>query len=258
MKLKLTIITVLFLACSLGAFGQKTPPPPKTSLPRAVMPVKVPTVKQILDKYVAAIGGRTAYEKIKTRFFKGTIEISPMGIKGTVESSAAAPNKTYTKANLSGIGDLIDGFDGTNGWSINPIQGNHDKTNEELAQAKILNDFYREINLDKLYSNLTFKGTEKVGENTAYVITGTPAGLEPETFYFDTTSGYLLRSDATIISPEGKMPTKTFYEDVREVDGIKLPFRSRVVLPQYELITVLTEVKNNPPISDSQFVKPKN
>jgi len=255
MKLKTITLLSLVLTFSISAFGQKT----ETAKPAAkpATAAKLPTVKEILNKYVAALGGRAANERIKTRTMKGTFELAPMGIKGTMETYSAAPGKSYTKTNLQGIGEIVEGFDGTTAWSMNPIQGNRDKTGEELVQSKLINNFYREINLDKLYSKMEVKSAEKLGARDVYVVTATATGLDPETFYFDKQTGLLVRSDSVLVSPEGKMPAQAFYEDVREIDGIKLPFNIRVVLPQFEAITVITEIKHNIPVEDAKFAKPK-
>ena len=261
MKLKSILFLTLVLTIAGNTFGQKT----ETAKPGAVKPngdkpaqtAKLPTAKEILDKYVAAIGGRAANEKFKTRATKGTLELAPMGVKGAIESYAAAPDKSYTKMNMAGIGEIIDSYDGKTAWSINPIQGNRDKTGEELLQTKLISNFYRETNLEKLYPKMEVKGVEKIGDREAYVVTATPEGLAPETFYFDRQNGLLVRSDSTIISPEGKMPAKTFYEDYREVDGAKTPHKIRVVLPQFEIITIMTEIKNGVAVEDSLFAKPK-
>jgi len=251
---------------SATVFGQKEGVKPTTETkPKAdVKPVesktivaKLPAVQEILTKYVQAIGGKEANEKIKSRVMKGTMEISPMGIKGTFENYAVASNKSVNKTTLAGIGEIIEGFDGQTGWSINPIQGNRDKQGEELAQVKHLNNFYRETNLDKLYAKWEVKGTEKIGTNEAYVVVGTPESLPSETFYFDTKSGLLLRQDLTLTSPEGKMLIKNFFEDMREVDGVKLPFKIRSIFPQFEALTIITEVKHNDVIEDAKFAKPK-
>jgi len=261
MKLKSTIFLTLIFSISINVFGQKTetakPDAAKPASDKSAQIAKLPTVKEILDKYVTAIGGREANEKIKTRTTKGTVEFAPMGIKGTVESFAAAPDKNYTKMNVQGIGEITEGFDGKTAWQINPIQGNRDKTGEELLQTKLFNAFNREINLDKLYPKMEVKAAEKLGEKDVYVVVATLEGLAPETFYFDKQTGLLLRADGVIVSPEGKMPYKAFYEDVREVDGVKLPYKTRAVLPQFEIVTIITEVKHGAAIEDSKFAKPK-
>lgn len=267
MKLKISILLTVLFSISLTAFGQKETVKPKTETKTTpetkttdskTSVAKMPSVDEILAKYVQAVGGRQANEKIKSRTAKGTVELSPMGLKGTIESYAVAPNKSYAKVSLAGVGDFFDGFDGTTAWMINPLQGSRDKQGEELAQSKIANNFNRELNLAKFYTKMEVKGIEKVGADDAYVVVATPGDLPAETFYFDTKSGLLVREDTTAVSPEGKMQGKTFLEDYREVDGVKIPFRTRTVLPQYELITTLTEVKNNVAVEDSKFTKPKS
>lgn len=259
MKLKLFILLGI-LAFSINTFAQKTEPvKPAETKPEAKPPMaaKLPTVKEILDKYVAAIGGKAANEKIKTRQLKGDVFLSPMGLKGTMEVYSAAPNKSYTKLNLGGIGEIIEAFDGMTAWTVNPIQGNRDKEGEELLQTKLANNFYREVNLEQFYPKMEVKGIEKVGESDAYVVTAMPDGLPSETFYFNTKSGLLVRADSTAITPEGKMQTKVYYEDFRDIDGIKMPYKLRTVMPQFEILANITEVKNDVKIEDSLFAKPK-
>ena len=259
MKLNKLVFPSLILTISVGAFAQKPKPVAEITTPvdKTAPVAKLPAAKEVIEKYVAAIGGRQAHEKFKTRSIKMSIEFAPMGIKGTGETYMASPDKNFSKLNLAGVGELLDGYDGTTAWTISPLEGSRDKTGAELAQSKMRSNFYRDINLDKLYPKLEVKGIEKVGASDAYVVLATPDGLDPETFYFDTKSGLLLRSDSTIASPQGKLNGKTFYEDYRDVDGIKMPFKTRTVLPQFEIVSTLTEVKNGVAIDDKIFNKPK-
>lgn len=265
MKLKISILLTVLFSITLSVFGQKDTGKAangtKTSETKTAdeksAAGKMPSVQQILANYMQAVGGKKAGEKIKSRMSKGTIELAPMGVKGTFENYAAAPNKSASKLTLAGIGEFYEGFDGTTAWAINPVQGSRDKQGEELAQAKLTSDFYREANLAKLFSKMELKGIEKVGADDAYVVVAMPDNLPAETFYFDTKSGLLVRQDTTSITPEGKMPGKTFFEDYREIDGIKVPFKTRSILPQAEIITTFTEIKNNVAIEDSKFAKPK-
>jgi hypothetical protein len=266
MKLKISVLLTILVSISVNAFGQKQPvktpdipnkPADVTKLEITKNTAKTPTVQEILAKYVQAIGGRAANEKIKSRTMKGTIELAPMGVKGTFESFAAAPGKSLTKMSLTGIGDIIEGYDGTTAWSVNPISGNRDKQGVELAQNALTYNFYREINLDKLYQKMELKGVEKVGSDDAYVISATRGNLPSETFYFSAKNGLMVRQDITLETPEGKTPTKNFFEDFRDVDGVKLAFKTRSTLPQFEVITIYSEIKHNAAIADTKFIKPK-
>ncbi len=266
MKFKTPILLTILFSMAAVAFGQKEPtktvavpnkPADVTKLELKVNAAKMPTVAEILAKYVQAIGGRTAYEKIKSRMGKGTVELAPMNVKGTFEEYAAAPDKSLAKMMLAGIGEIVEGYDGKTAWSVNPISGNRDKEGLELAQTALIHNFYREINLDKLYQKMELKGIEKVGASDAYVVSATRGDLPTETFYFDTKSGLMIRQDSTLTTPEGATPTKVFFEDFHDVDGVKIAFKSRATLPQFNVITTYTEIKQNVAIEDAKFAKPK-
>jgi len=152
MKLKISVLLTILFSMSATAFGQKeaakpvVKPKPKVDVKTPEIrtnAVKMPTVQEILAKYVQAIGGRETNEKIKSRMVKGTLELMPMGIKGTFENYSAAPSKSIMKISLDGIGEIIEGFTGTTAWSNNSIQGNHDKQGEELARTKLTYDNQR-------------------------------------------------------------------------------------------------------------------
>ena len=52
-----------------------------------------PTLEQILDKYVQALGGRAALEKVNSRASKGTFTSNHLKTTGPIELYAKAPNK---------------------------------------------------------------------------------------------------------------------------------------------------------------------
>lgn len=258
MNFKPVLILAIVLTLTNATFAQK-PDAVKTEPVKSdpVKAAKLPTVQEILAKYVKAIGGREANEKIKSRMMAGTVEFAPMGLKGTFETYTAPEAKSLTKMNIAGIGEMLEGLDGTTAWAVNPIQGSRDKTGAELAQAKMLANFYREVNLEKSFSKLELKGIEKVGDKDAYVIVASADGSATETWYFDTLSGMLLRTDMNIVSPEGVRPAKVFYEEMRTADGVTVPVKIRTQIPGMEVIMTATELKHGVPLDDSKFAKPK-
>ena len=257
MKRTLTIL-FLCLAVAITAFAQggqdKKPADPKPADPKPTE--ALPTVEQINEKYVKAIGGKAAIEKLTSRSVKGTIELTPMGLKGTTESYAKAPNKLANRATLEGIGDFLEGFDGTTGWRQNPMAGFLTLSGTELAFMKREAEFHGDLKFKELYPKAVVKGKQKLGEREVYVIEATPAEGSPEQLYYDVQTGLLARRDFVAESPDGTLPTESYLEDYKEVDGVKLPFTMRQTNSAYSITIKFTEVKHNVQVDDAKFNKP--
>lgn len=256
MKIISALGLTLLIFTAAPAQSHKTEPIRSSAPPAAA--AKLPSVRSILDRYVAALGGREAIEKLKSRTASGTLELSPMNLKGTFETVSAPESKSYTKMTIAGIGDMIESSDGRSAWAVNPIQGSREMTGSELAQAKVRNDFYRDIRLDKLFTKMELKGTEKVGGKDAYVITASSESVPEEKWYFDTATGLLLRTDMTVASPEGPQAMSIYYEDLRRVDGVLVPFRVRTETAAFSIVLTSTEVKHGLPVDETKFAKPKS
>ena len=244
--MKRTVMTMLIglavaATVAAGGFGQKD---------------ATPTVDQILDKYVQAIGGKAAVEKQTSLTAKGSFEIPAMGMGGNAEVYAKAPNKVLIIVDVSGVGLFQQGFNGTVGWASDPTQGLREKSGAELASTKIEAEFHKELKFKQLFAKIEFKGKEKVGEKDAYVLLATPTGSSAQKMYFDTQTGLLLRTDAEQETPEGKTPVEEYLDDYKDVEGVKIPFTRRSVLPQMTFVIKLTDVKTNVTIDDAKFNKP--
>jgi hypothetical protein len=258
MKLAMTIIicALLFAAPTGAASAQEKQQPAKAPEAAAKATTADPTVDQILDKSELAIGGRQAVEKITSRVATGTFEVATMGLKGEIEVYAKAPNKTLRVQHLSGVGEILDGYNGMIGWSQNPMAGLREKSGAELAAIARSSDIHAPIKTRQLYSKLEFKGKEKVGNRETYIILATPAEGAPVKMYFDTQTGLMARMDTDLEIPEGRFHIETTVDDYREVDGVKIPFTIRQESSVSSAVIKLTEVKHNVAIDDAKFNKP--
>jgi outer membrane lipoprotein-sorting protein len=217
----------------------------------------LPTIDQILDKYIAGAGGRAAIEKITSISGKGTIDIPAVNISGTVELIQKAPDKALTVVDLAGVGQQREGYDGTTGWSDDPANGFRQKDGVELAEAKRGATFGRELKMKQLYPTMVVKGREKVDDSDAYLVEATPAEGSPVKLYFDVASGLLVRQVATRQMPQGPLEVEVTFADFRAVDGVKRPFTIRQATSMFIATIHLTEVKHNAPIDDAIFKAPK-
>jgi carboxyl-terminal processing protease len=230
------------------------PPPPPPAVIASGKPDKpkteersadgLPAVSEILEKYLTAKGGRAALEKLTSRVTKGKAEISSMNLSGTAELYEKAPNKSITNINMQGLGLMQRGFDGTKGWWQDSMRGYIRFVGYSLTDARREATFNRELKLGELYNRLAVTGKEKVGGREAYVLQEMFGSFGAEKLYFDVESGLLLRRG------------DTFYEDYREVDGIKLPFLIREESSNgFSFVFRVTEVKHNVAIDDATFAE---
>jgi hypothetical protein len=232
----------------------------------AVKPA-LPTVDQILAKYVQALGGEPALRKVTSRAITGT-QFIPTGPGGTVPTPAAvernqkAPNlvvTTYRAPTYS----ISQGFDGTTAWSQDQAGRVTEPVTLDVARAARAADLYEPLNLKRQYAQITIRGVEKVNGRDAYLVVGIPQGDKPESLYFDTQTGLLLRKQTVLPTPIGDSPYQMDFDDYRDTgSGVKFPFVIHMSPsnPRTELAPEATlrvsAVKDNAPIEDSKFAKP--
>jgi len=74
--------------------------------------------------------------------------------------------------------------------------------------------------------------------------------------YFDTQTGYLVRTVRYAASPIGRMPTQVDYGDYRDVNGVKIPFKYTFAWLDGRDAFQLNNVRVNLPLDSAKFAKP--
>jgi hypothetical protein len=216
-----------------------------------------PSVDQILDRYVQAVGGKDALEKVTSRAMKGTLENSDDGTTSPAEVFTKAPNKYLAVVNLGDGGEMLDGWNGETGWGKDPDSGLHDIGKAEQIAARRDYDFYREARLKELFPKMALSGKTKVDDRDAYIIEATSPEGATEKMYFDVESGLLVRRDFERVNiDDGIVLYEVDYDDYKDVEGLKLPATVRRKTPDYTLTYRFTEIKQNVPVEDAKFNKP--
>ena len=229
--------------------------------------VVLPTADQVLAKYVTALGGEQALRKVTSRVITGSLNIAtgPGGTiptPATLERSMKAPNlvvDVYTTEKYA----ISNGFDGTVAWARNQNGAVATPGGIDLERARRAAAFYEPLTIKQQYPTITVVGIEKVNGRDAYAVTGTPAGNTPETLYFDTQTGLLLRKWTYLETASGKSPYQMDFDDYRDTgSGSKIPFTVRMA-PSTARIELeptstlrITKVQDNMPLDNAKFVKP--
>ncbi|RPJ76576.1 MAG: hypothetical protein EHM24_01985 [Acidobacteria bacterium] len=224
------------------------------------------TADEVVEKHLAAMGGRAALSKLTTQTATGTITISVQGadLGGTLEIYHKAPNKarTYFKMDLSamGAGEMVvdQRCDGKTAYASNSMNGDREITGNQL-QAMLNATFptpllaYKEAG-----AKVELAGKEKIEGRDAHVLVFTPKAGPASKQYFDAETFMLVRSVSKMDVPEmgGEVEQTTDVSDYRDVDGMKVPFVLKVSTPMQGIAIALTKVEHNKPIEDAMFSRP--
>jgi hypothetical protein len=216
----------------------------------------LPTVDQILDRYVQALGGAKAFQKVTSRVVKGS-RIGADGVLVPEDVYQKAPNKLLT---VTSYPDIVfrNGFNGTVGWGESSKGGVMELPAQVLAQLKSDSEFYKEIRVKELYRKLTLLGKSTMNDSEAYVIEAAPFIGSSEKLYFDIHSGLLVRKYVESETVFGRFPLQTDYEDYRDVNGIKQPFLIHWSIPGRIWGRKIVEIKQNVAIDDLEFNQPSS
>jgi photosynthetic reaction center cytochrome c subunit len=212
----------------------------------------LPPADQLLDKYLAAIGGEAALQKISSRVEKG--KISANGQQLPIEVYAKAPDKRISIMHLPN-GESITAFDGKQGWLSNAGHP-HMMSAAENDAARIDSDLYFAVHVKTQYKKFTVAPGEKIDGHDTYLVIGRNEGQPPLRLYFDQQSGLLLRLVRYAETAFGRMPTQIDYVDYRDTDGVKIPYRWTLARPGNRFTIQVDQVQQNVPVEDAKFTPP--
>jgi zinc protease len=230
------------------------------------VPAHAQTADEVIEKHLAATGGRAAHEKIESRISKGSVLVSVQGVEigGPVEMYNKAPNKMRINFRMDlsqfGAGEVVvdQRFDGQSGYVSNSMQGDSQITGDQLQSMRNSTFPTPFLGYKQAGAKVELRGKEKAGDRDAFVIVYTPQEGPSSTHYFDAESFLILRTVSRMNIPEagGELEQLTHFMDYRDVDGVKIPFAIRIENPAQTLMIKIDSVEHNKPIDDAVFVKP--
>jgi photosynthetic reaction center cytochrome c subunit len=212
----------------------------------------LPTAQKILEKFLAAVGGADALQKIKTRVQKGTLDA--FGDKSPIEIYSIAPDKRVSISHLSS-GASVTAYNGTVGWLAMP-RGFHQMSPAEQQAASIDAQLYLPARLPELYQDFHVWPGETIDGHATYLVSAKGKNLPALRLYFDQESGLLLRQIRYAETPLGNNPTEIDYADYRPTDGVKIPYRWTLARPNGRFTIQVDDLRQNVPVDEKLFVMP--
>jgi hypothetical protein len=218
----------------------------------------LPQAASLIEKYVAAIGGKEALSSVKSLTVSGSMAIAQAGINGDLEM-VQSDGKMLMTINLPGIGQQTIGFNGEVAWQDAELTG------PQLIEGGMLEDLKFQAKIDgysdaaKYFDSLeTVKETEFEGE-TAYEVVAKKKGTSDKTLFFSKKSGLIIGSSGEQQSDFGTMNITTVISDYKKVGNIMMSHRATQKLPNGMAVEMsMNEIKVNEPIPAEKFALPES
>jgi zinc protease len=211
------------------------------------------TAKSVINKYLEAIGGADLYSKIEDRaiYFSGT----SLGQYISVTIMQKAPNKLFQEV-VAGVVHQKKYFDGKNGALILGDNKIEIEGNElERLQIDAPMDFL--LNPQKYSVKVEYKGTEMCDSVECYKLKMILSSGNVWFQYFDAVTGLRIKETKEIQTPTGNYYQITYYNNYRNVGGLKFPFKIRQTLGAQNTVLNVDSIKINSGLSDSLFTIPE-
>jgi photosynthetic reaction center cytochrome c subunit len=221
-----------------------------------------PSVDQVLDKYIQALGGAQSVTGLTSFIATGkSVGYRGFGGGGLVEIAAQAPDKRATHITFPEYPDRgvsVRTFDGRTGWIATPLAvvPKYELGGSERDGARLDAQLSFPSQIKQALTDLRVGLPTTIEDKDVTVLQGNGPNGTLATLYFDDTSGLLVRMVRHGRSPIGRVPTQVDYSDYRDVGGVKFPFRWTFAWLDGQDHFEFTDVKINVPVAAAIFGQP--
>jgi outer membrane lipoprotein-sorting protein len=205
--------------------------------------------KEIIKKYIDAIGGEENLKKItdRTTIMRGTAMEQTL----TLIIKQKAPNKFRQEIKVAGMDQVLI-FDGEK--AIMKIGDQKmDVPQEQLKQLKIESAMELLLNPEEYGVTFTYEGKENVNDRPCQVLKMTTEEGVSSKMYFDDETGLKVLEKKSAVTPMGQFEQTVEYSDYKEVSGIKFPHKLKQSFGPQTVEVTVSSIKVNTNISDDIF-----
>jgi hypothetical protein len=221
-----------------------------------------PPASQILDKYIEAMGGAGKLAGVKTFIATGYSEgYGGLGGKAAFQIFAQAPDRRGMWINFPEHperGRSAWTYDGKAGWISQPrgYMNEWELDGNDLSGARLDSVLAFPGEIKGALSNWRIGPEDVLHDRTVYVLQGSAPGGLLGTFYFDKETHLLLRYVRQTPSPVGRVSIQQDFDDYRDVNGVKFPFKYSFLWLDGRFTAFINDVKLNAPVDASRLGKP--
>ncbi|HVU55343.1 MAG TPA: M1 family aminopeptidase [Puia sp.] len=207
------------------------------------------TAKDVVDKYLQAVGGLDKIEKLSDVVITSSGEVQGQKIVRT--QKIKGPDKNYMEItlpdqNITAVKIVVNG-DSVKLSQMGQSPALDEDSRKEIKESSIQ---FPEAYFDKNGWKTELTSIRNIDGKDAYEVKVTMPSGNVSTHYYDVNTGYKIKM--TMTNPRGGN-SSVEYGDYRDVSGIKFPYH--VIIDQGELVLdmTVTSVKINTGLTDADF-----
>ena len=229
-----------------------------------VSPILLPaqTADDVINAYLKARGGLPKIRAIQTERVTGTISFGP-NLEGPFFVERKRALKMHMELSVAGQ-TLIRVYDGKSaGWVYNPFVPQPSvtpMTADDIRGISEEADFEGPfIDYKSKGNQIEYAGKEEVDGKQANKLKLTNKYGDLSYFFFDPSTGLILKWQGTRKNGDKDIPWQTYFRDFRAVDGLQYPFlveSGAIGSDQIQKITA-TKIEINIPLDEASFSQPK-
>lgn len=218
-----------------------------------------PPAAKILDEYVDAVGGAAKWAGVKTYVATGHSEgYGGLGGNAAFQLFAESPNHRGMWINFPEHperGTSAWTFDGKAGWISQPRAyiPHYQLDGNDLAGAKLDAVMAFPAEIKSAFTNWRVGPEDTIQGHDVYVVQGIGSGGLLGTFYFDKQTHLLVRYVRQTPSPVGRISIQQDFDDYRDVEGVRFPFKYSFLWLDGRFSAIISEVKLNVPVDTARF-----
>ncbi len=218
-----TIAVIAFVAPAATLRAQAPAAPPKTETAKPTAPASLPSARSIIDRHVAAIGGREAVLSHSSTKATGTFSVTSAGMSGALEVYASKPNKAVVKIKIPGVGEIVEGFNGTHGWTVSDMTGPMLLDGKQLEEKKFDADYYSDLHDASRYESMTTVEVTEFDSRQCYKIRLVRKGASEDFEFYDVKTGLKAGRTGTRETPMGTVTGTSIESDYKKFGNLLVP-----------------------------------
>ena len=220
--------------------------------------VHAQTADEVINKHIAAIGGKDVLAKIKSQIVESNLNV--MGSDLTSTSTLLVGKGFKNVANFNGQ-EIIQCITTTGGWMINPLAGQSDPTpipEDQVKEAQAILEVGGGLfNYKEKGAKAELVGKEKVESVDAIKLKLTNKDGKESFYYIDPATNYLIKHEVMINAQGQDMTMTSLFSNYKKTDiGYVIPYTT-VRNQGFEMTITVNKVEFNKDIDPKIFEMPK-